>query len=205
MDIQLNFINRSNDVNNSDVVIFQKNVTNGSQDVAIAWTVIENCGHGSHHPFAWPMESGIGYADSYGNFTEQLPAEPGQQFSAVFKPSGDQIEASGEADSPGEIELLNALPEGAIDAQIYKSGRLLAHKTGVAPGQKVAFEFKPTIWIGVVSQIEQGQVMDSAIVSDVNTEISLLGIASADIVMTGGGPGPTSTPFEFPLQNVTYA
>jgi hypothetical protein len=64
------------------------------------------------------------------------------------------------------------------------------------------FEFKPTIWIGVASQIVQGQVMDSAIISNINTEISLLGIASADIVMTGGGPGANSTPFAFNLENI---
>ena len=32
--------------------------------------------------------------------------------------------------------------------------------------------------------------------SSINTEISLLGIAGADIVMTGGGSGPDAKPFE---------
>jgi hypothetical protein len=41
--------------------------------------------------------------------------------------------------------------------------------------------------------------------SQINTEISLLGISSADIVMTGGGPGSSSTPFTFSLQNVQMA
>jgi hypothetical protein len=39
----------------------------------------------------------------------------------------------------------------------------------------------------------------------VNTQISLLGISSADIVMTGGGPGPESPPFIFSLANVEMA
>jgi hypothetical protein len=47
--------------------------------------------------------------------------------------------------------------------------------------------------------------MNSAILSMVNAELSLLGIASADIVMTGGGPGPTSTPFQFNLANIVMA
>ena len=205
MDIQLNFINQSNDQNNSDVVIFQKNVATDFEEVAVAWTVIQNCGRGDNHPFTYPMASAIGYADSYGNYTPHLPAEPGQLFSAVLTASGDSIQFSGSGNSPSEIELLNALPKGAITAQIYKDNRLLAAKTGVAPQQKAVFQFKPTIWIGVVSEVEQGQVMNSAILSDINTEISLLGIASADIVMTGGGPGPQSTPFEFSLQNVVMA
>jgi hypothetical protein len=68
-----------------------------------------------------------------------------------------------------------------------------------------AFQFQPTIWIGAVSQVTQGQVMNSAIVDQVNTELSLLGLASADIVMTGGGPGKSSQPFSFSLQNVVWA
>ena len=51
----------------------------------------------------------------------------------------------------------------------------------------------------------EGQPLNAAIVSSVNTEISLLGIASADIVMTGGGAGPGAKPFVFTLQNVVMA
>lgn len=71
--------------------------------------------------------------------------------------------------------------------------------------QPAVFEFKPTIWIGVASQIIQGEVMNSAIISNLNTELSLLGIASADIVMTGGGPGRNPTPFSFKLENIVMA
>jgi molybdopterin biosynthesis enzyme MoaB len=55
-----------------------------------------------------------------------------------------------------------------------------------------------------VQYAEQGQVIDSAIISQVNTEISLTGIASADIVMTGGGTGPGATAYMFSLQNIVY-
>jgi hypothetical protein len=41
--------------------------------------------------------------------------------------------------------------------------------------------------------------------STVKTELSLLGLASADIVMSGGGGDATSTPFRFSLQNVVMA
>jgi hypothetical protein len=47
--------------------------------------------------------------------------------------------------------------------------------------------------------------MNSAIISSVNTELSLLGIASADIVMRGGGPGAGSTAFQFDFDNVVMA
>lgn len=206
MDIKLNLINQSNDHNNSDVVIFSKNVATDYEEPSIAWTVIQNCGLGSHHPFAYPMGTQAGYSDSWGNYTAQVNAEAGQRFDAVRTDSGDVIRLSSQpAAAPDEIEIANDLAQGAINALIYKDGRLFAHKTGIAPEQKAVFEFKPTIWVGVVSQIVEGQVMNAAILSDINTEISLLGIAGADIVMTGGGAGPEATPFEFTLQNIVMA
>jgi len=200
--VKLNFINHSNDVNNSEIVIFAKNVATSFDELAVAWTVIRYCGQGDNHPFTYPMTQTISASDSWGNYTAQQNAPRGERFAMVLNNSGDQLVAQGPATSPREIQLLNALPKGAVNAQIYKDGRLFAIKTSIAPQQTAVFDFKPTIWIGVASQVEEGSVMNSAIVSYINTEISLLGIASADIVMTGGGAGPNATPFVFTLENV---
>lgn len=205
MDIRLNFINNSNDQNNSEVVIFQKNVATDFDELAIAWQVIKYCAQGDNHPFTYPFATTVGASDSYGNFTPQLNALPGQMFQMALTSSGDRLVQGGQGTSAKEIQVLNALPKGAINASIYRGGKLAATKTSVAPQQKAVFEFKPTIWIGVASQVEEGQVMNSAIVSSINTELSLLGVASADIVMTGGGPGPSSQPFAFSLENVRMA
>ncbi len=205
MDIQLNFINNSNDANNSQVVIFQKNIATDFDELAVAWLVIQNCGQGDNHPFVFPMAMSVGASDSWGNFTPQLTAQNGQLFTMQLTPSGDMLTYTGAGTSMSEVQVLNGLQKGAINASIYKAGKLLATKTSIAPAQKAAFQFKPTIWIGVASQIVQGQEMNSAIISSINTELSLLGIASADIVMTGGGPGSNSTPFQFSLDNVVMA
>lgn len=202
MDIQLNFINQSNDANHSQIVIFQKNVATNFDELAVAWRVIQYCGQGDNHPFTFPMSMTVAGSDSYGNFTPQLPAQNGQLFTMSLTNSGDQLAQTGSGTSTTEVQVLNGLPKGAINANIYKDGKLLAAKTGLAPQQKAVFQFKPTIWIGVASQVVQGQVMNSAIISNINTELSLLGIASADIVMTGGGPGRDSSPFTFSLQNL---
>ncbi len=205
MAIQLNFINQSNDANNSQVVIFQKNAATGFDEPPVAWHVIENCGQGDSHPFIFPMDMQVAASDSYGNFTPQLNAQGGQLFQVSLTNSGDCLVPAGNATSAREVQVLNALPKGAINASCYRNGKLLAIRTSLAPWQKAAFEFKPTIWIGVASQVVQGQVMNSAVISNVNTEMSLLGIASADIVMRGGGPGAASTPFTFSLENVVMA
>ncbi|WP_175654454.1 hypothetical protein [Burkholderia ambifaria] len=205
MDIQLNLINRSNDANNSSVVIFQKNVATDFDELAIAWKVIRNCGQGDNHPFKFPMTMSVSASDSWGNYMPQQTANNGQVFQVVRSSSGDVLQLGGDPGASAEVQVRNDLPAGAINATIYKDGNALARKTSVAPGQKAVFQFKPTIWIGVASQIEQGALMNSAVISDINTELSLLGIASADIVMTGGGPGPRSLPFTFRLENVVMA
>ena len=73
------------------------------------------------------------------------------------------------------------------------------------PGQQAVFEFKPSIWIGTASQVTQGEVLHPSVLSEVSTELSLQGIASADIVMTGGGPGENAPPFAFSMQNIVMA
>ncbi|NQZ20773.1 MAG: hypothetical protein HRT53_01855 [Colwellia sp.] len=202
MGVKLNFINNSNDSNNSQIVVFQKNVTTDFDELSIAWKVIKYCGQGDNHPFYYPMGMKVSASDSHGNFTAQLPAQNGQMFAMSLSASGNTLDESGASTSMKEVQVRNDLKAGAINASIYKDGKLLAQKTSVAPEQKGVFQFKPTIWIGVASQIEEGEVMNSAIISDINTEISLLGIASADIIMTGGGSGTGSKKFSFTLDNV---
>lgn len=201
MDIDITFINNSEDMNNSEVVIFQKNVATNFEEIAVAWRVIKNCGRNWTHQFAYPMDFEVAAADSYGNVSDKQNAENGQKWDVVYSNSGDVLQLDNNpASSYTEVEVKNTLSTGSIDAQIYKDGKLLATKTGVSPQQKATFEFKPTIWVGVVSQVAQGSIMNSAILSDINTEISLLGITSANLIMTGGGTGPKATPFKFTLE-----
>jgi hypothetical protein len=201
--IKLNFINRSNDTNNSSVVIFQQNVAENFGELAIAWKVIENCGRLDNHPFIFPLNFMVSASDSYGNYTPQLAAYDGQAFDMVQSASGDILQLSSvPATSPTTVEIRNNLAYGAINANCYRDGKLLATKTGLAPGQKAVFQFQPRIYIGVVSQVEEGDVMNSAIISQINSEINLFGITSADIVMTGGGPGKSATAFTFTLENI---
>ena len=203
-DIKLNFINASNDANNSKVVIFQKNEAASFDELAVAWKVIENCGKDWCHPFTYPMEMFVAARDSFGNLSTQIPATNGQLFSVLEDQSGDTLQLTGQCNAR-EVDVENARVTGSIDAQIYKDGRLLATKTGIAPKQMAAFQFKPIIYIGVASQIEEGEVMNSAILSKINDAIPLLGIKSADLVMKGGGSGPGATAFTFQLENIVNA
>lgn len=202
-DIKLNFINQSNDQNNSSVVIFQQNVAIDFGEIAVAWKVIKNCGRNDNHPFVFPIGYTANVNDSFGNFTQQIEAEHGQVYEAKEHPTGLVLDYASTATNANEIQVANQLQAGSINANIYKNGKLLAVKTNVVPAQKAVFEFKPTIWIGVVSEINEGDILNSAIINQINTELSLYGILSADIIMTGGGS--KNEPLKFSLENVVMA
>jgi hypothetical protein len=204
-DIKLNFINQSNDQNNSNVVIFQKNVATGFDEIALAWKVIKNCGRYDNHPFVFPMGYSANVIDGNNNFTPHVDINHGEMYHAKEHPAGVTLAYASPAANANQMQVSNQLPTGSINANIYKNGELLAATPNVLPQQHAAFEFKPTIWIGVVEGVNEGEVLNSAILSQVNTELSLFGVASADIVMTGGGPGPNSIPFTFTLENVVKA
>jgi hypothetical protein len=205
MDCNLTFYNRSAENDNAQVVIFQKNVTADTDEVSVAWRVIKNCGHGDFHPFVFPEEMTVSAGDSNGNFMQPLPASTGDAFSVTRDDTGHKFASSGDATNKTEVQIYNALAKGAISANIYKDGVLLATKTAVAPLQKAAFQLRPTIWIGTAAEVVQGKVMKSAVIDAVNTELSLLGIRSADIVMTGGGGDANAKPITFSLENIIWA
>jgi len=196
--IKLTLVNQSSDTNSSQVVIFQKNEAVSYEEMAVAWKVIETHGSGYSHPFTFSPIPSIAASDSYGNFTPQLEATTGQQFSVQPTAAGVRVVATGAASAAEDIELVNGLTQGAINACIYRDGQLLATMTGIVPGQKSVFRFNPAIWIGVASEIIEGQVMNSAIISNINTQLSLLGITEANIIMSGGGP---DHPYTFTLEN----
>jgi len=197
VDIKITLIDKTEQQGKTNVVIFRKNVADPDAPV-VAWKIIETDARRRIHPFTITQRFFVAAQDSWGNVSDLQIAENGQKWNVVRSTSGDVLSLDYQpAASPNEIEIKNALVVGAVSAQIYSDGRLLATKNGLAPQQKAVFGFKPSIWVGVVSQIEEGDIMNSAILAAINTEISLAGITQADLVMTGGGPGPGSQPFEF--------
>lgn len=199
--VQLNFINKSNEASNNEIIIFQKNQLSADGS-AVAWRVIQNCGIGDNHPFTFSSVFSVSAVDSYGNYTPRLSASMGQAFEMILAKSGDVLRYKGAASSSNEVELENNLSTGAISAEVYRDGKLCASQRSLEPSSKAAFQFNSQIYIGVGTQIMEGQKIDAAVMSQINTEINLFGISSADIVMTGGGSGAQAKPLTFSLENI---
>jgi hypothetical protein len=143
--------------------------------------------------------------DAWNNRTRLRQAFPGQCFEVMRDNSGDILRPQGNAAIPTEIQINNNLVQGSFSAGVFRGGKLLAEKTGVYPGSMAAFEFKPSIWVGAASQVVEGEVMNSAVLTQTNQEFSLLGIVSATITMHGGGAGASAQPLTFTLDDVVYA
>lgn len=201
MTIKINYIDLSNDANNEMVVFFQRDVSLDFDEMCVAWKVIQNCGQGCSHRFDFPGEVFVNATDSWGNQTPWLSALEGQAFEVKMAAGGTQLSHVGTASS-SVIQVANHLTEGSIRANIYKDNRIFATLACVSPGQTANFRLTETLYVGTVAQAEEGQVIDSAIISELSTKIDLFGVASADIVMTGGGVGVNSKPYEFFLDNV---
>nr|WP_067287216.1 hypothetical protein [Marinobacterium profundum] len=201
-DITLNVINKSNDQNNSEFVIFSKNTFGGSDNRSVAWKVIRNLGQDDTHSFVYSSDFFVSVEDSYGNYTPQLRANPGYLFAMIKDETGDVIQHVGTENYGNAFKVENRLEQGSIKAKIYKDAKLFNSSPSLAPDQKVTFELNPIINISAVSHIQEGNTIESAAVSSKPSEISLLGIKSADIVVTGGGPGSAAEPFKFELDNV---
>jgi hypothetical protein len=198
-DIARSLRNRSE--GSPDVVIFQKNVAAGSEDLAIAWRVIRT-NPGDSVSFTYSFDTPAEASDAFGNSTEQVAASNGQLLRVT---SGPALSVHGSADLGNQIGVRNDMSQGSIDVQIYRDGRLLAIKKALSPQQPSVFQFPPALWIGVVSNVIEGKIIDSAIIAEINSQLSLTGITDANVTMTGGGGGTHATPYVFSLSNASSA
>ncbi len=200
MEIKLNFINQVAHKPNLNVVIFQKNGASFDGS-AVAWKVLKNTSGGWGTQFDFSTDFHVSIRDADGAPTERLAAKMGEKFIVEETASGLKLTGAGSASEPTNIEILNDLKTQRIDAQIFKNEELLGTMNGGGPGQVATFNFNETIFIGSAGSINQGQIMDEGMVNGFNSEISLKGIKSADIVMSN----PEGEPFDFKLENVVSA
>lgn len=204
--IKLTFRNASQDVKNTDIVLFQKSIGASVNEDSIAWKVIQNCSIGDFNPFDFPMTQQVSIIDAWGNYSPLQEANNGDVFAVTDTNglTGTVLSKTRDKGDPNMITVRNDLAKGSIDIVIYKDDRQLALKNGVSPGGESVFELLPHLYVGTCSDIEEGDVMDSDTVQSTLTKISLLGLKSADIVMSGGGTGRNATAFNFELKNEKY-
>jgi len=200
--INLNFINQSNDKNNSQVVIFQKNELLPS-DPVVAWKVIANCTPGESQALKFSSDIKIAAGSGEDEYTAQHPAAHGQRFTFSKDQEGNKLIKDDSGD-PDAISFVNSLKDSPANVRIYRDGLLLSDIKHIAHGREKTFAFSDALWIGAVYMVPEGAVIDPHILTDIHQKLILDGVYSADIVMKGGGQGKGAKPFSFHLENVVY-
>lgn len=202
--IYLNFINKTDDhANKVDVVFYQRNFAIEFGEIAVAWKVIQNSERLDQESFKYSTRYSVAIADSFRNYTPQIPASNGATYDVIEGGYGIMPQISSiPADNPEEIEIRNSLKTGEISVNCYRDGSLLATRTNINPGEKAFFEFKPQLFVGVASGIKQGDILYANSITQINSQINLFGVTSADIVLKGGGTGSAAIPFSVALENI---
>lgn len=199
MQIKLNFINRSSATNNPRLAIFQQSNGGASGEPgALAWRMIGSRAIDDPGPFLLPLQAqagglGADYPPQLGAAARNMDLEMDMDMDAILRRNRDAIEAA-EARGNRQAEPGNASLDSNAMAPVAT--------TTAEPLQDAVSASAPTIRISAVSAMPAGEAMAPAPLSPVDTELSLLGIASADVVITGGGCGPSSTPISFHLENI---
>lgn len=201
--VKLNFVNRSHDRNNTQIVIFQKNSAEGFNKSAVAWKVIKGCEPGQNLLFDFPLESFLQVKCESGNSTPIIKMPYGKVIEVIEDELvGIRLQVvRGVEVSDKELFVKNSLEDETAEVRVYKDNKLLSVIKDLPVGITGKFLMKETsLWVGAITEMVEGEVMVPAAVASIDAvEFSLAHVVSADIVMVGGGP---SNPFSFKLENV---
>jgi hypothetical protein len=200
--VHLTFINASYDHHRPSVVIIQKNDAVPDASSVVAWKVIKNCGYLCYHPFTFSLQPQMILYDSVGNKTEVPRLEPGKLYRIEQERSGRLRAQITAANDRATIQVQNMCDSGSLRCHIYRDHRLVAIQKAIFPRQCAYFRFRPSILVAALARIDEGRVLRPATVAAFKMEFDLLGIARAELIMTGGGSGPYATPLRVHLQNI---
>ena len=121
---KLNFIKKSNDNNDSTIVIFQKNVAESFDETAVAWTVIKNPKQLIKYSFLYPAHFKVQASDPEGNPTRTMTACEGQSFEIATDKSENILKLSTTpAINKKDVDIKNNLETGAINGYASKMKR----------------------------------------------------------------------------------
>ncbi|AXG71061.1 hypothetical protein KORDIASMS9_03316 [Kordia sp. SMS9] len=188
--IQINYTNKSMNKDLPTVFVFTKNET-PTFDVlkeGVAWRTIPNIGRGSSSSFVFPVITEVGATWKDGmNKTQVLASNIGKRYTVSQDETGIVLKENGNASDTKSIDVNNdANIPGGMSASLYKDGKLMITKKIVGYGQKATFVLKPKLYWGIASEIEESQLLNSAVLNtDHFFELDLEGASEVNISLNG--------------------
>lgn len=200
----IKFINRSNDTEIKDIVIYQKNETLMSHtEIPIAWKVIKNCGVNQSYSFAFDSSLEVSLGDFMGNYKTSVRIEEGKVFEIVQGNFGAELKRTErKTQDPFEFVVLNGLRNESFNVSCMRNQRIVAEVDNIYPNESAFFQVSDVICISLGPDVEEGKAISYALMNNMMAQFNLSQIGSADIVMTGGGEGEGAQPLRFSMENV---
>ena len=167
--------------------IYIKNVASDFSENYIVWKrfIINNT-------YAYFDFLGTDYISGHlrDSYFSPVPTTKGKKY--IVK-NGDLVEF-GNAASMGQVDVYNDDSNDNLYIDVSRNGNNIENII-ITPNHKKSFSYRPTFWIHASENL-----IDDPNISDVNTEVSVLGINTADIVLSS-----TEDVYSFGLSNITFA
>lgn len=189
-DIKITYVNKSMNKDLPTIFVFTKNETPTFDTLkeGVAWRTIPDIGRGSASSFVFPAITEVGATWDDGiNRTQILPAHIGRRYTVSQDDTGIVLQANGNAYDTKSIDVNNNanIPRG-VNASLYKDGKLMLTKKIVGYGQKATFVLKPKLYWGIASEIQESELINSAVLyTDHFFELNLEGVSEVDISLNG--------------------
>lgn len=175
------------DNKDADVLVFTKNLkANLSALPPVAWQVIKHIGFRGFHNFTFTVDTQIEVTWD-GGASGILPTEVSEGGTYAL----NQIETDYNLVQTGvtlanEIDVQNNVKTpGGIDVTLFKDGKAIMVQPGVAFGEQAEFGLHPKIYVGLVSNVIESDVLTTAVMSQTFTPISLEDLSALTFALLG--------------------
>lgn len=188
-DVKVTYVNNSLNPDQPTIFVFTKNLI-PTFDVlvdGVAWRTMPNIGKGSSSCFVFPIITEVQAMWGDCNATRSILADIGKRYTVLEDDTGIVLQPTGNASQTNAIEVNSMVQvEGGVRAQLTKDGKVMMTKNIVAYNQKATFILHPKLYWGVASEIQEGQLISSAVLnSDHFFEQDIEGVTSATVTLTG--------------------
>jgi hypothetical protein len=153
----------------------------------VAWRVMPDIGKDSPGEFVYPINTMLQAIWGSGNKTENIEAEMGKQYTVLKDDTGIVLNLTGDSSQSNAIEVISLVQvDGGIEAQLVKDGKVIMTKKIVAYDQKATFILHPKLYWGVASEIQEGQLISSAVLHTEDFfEQDIEGVTHATVTLIG--------------------
>jgi hypothetical protein len=186
-DINILYVNESNDEDNSSVLVFMKPTESNFAAKATAWQVIDNIGYNCWHKFTYTLNTSvIAMWDNGKSGTFPMDTSNGKTYALKETKGGFSLDENGKTCAANEFDVINQVRTAhGISVVAFKDSKPILTKNSIAKGEKAEFVFHPKLYFGLSSEYEVGEVVSSAVMSDEFKEVNLDGLKSLTVTLKG--------------------